>query len=75
MADVFTNVGLEELMRDLIRQLPEAQQEAVRLAFYEGLSPSKIADQKSIPLGTVKTRLKLARKKLFHPLVALGEAI
>jgi DNA-directed RNA polymerase specialized sigma24 family protein len=43
--------------------------------FYEGLSPSEIASQNSIPLGTVKMRLKLARKKLFHQLVALGEAI
>jgi RNA polymerase sigma-70 factor, ECF subfamily len=75
MPGVFTNVGLEELMRDLMRRLPEAQQEAVRLTFYEGLSPREIADQKALPLGTVKMRLKLARKKLFHQLVALGETI
>ena len=62
-------------MSNLIRRLPEAQQEAVRLTFYEGLSPSEIASQNSIPLGTVKMRLKLARKKLFHQLVALGETI
>ena len=74
MPGVFTNVGLEELMRNLIRQLPAAQQEAVRLTFYEGLSPSEIAEQKALPLGTVKMSLKLARKKLFHQLVALGEA-
>jgi RNA polymerase sigma-70 factor (ECF subfamily) len=72
---VLTDVGLEELMSNLIRQLPEAQQEAVRLTFYEGLSPSEIADQKALPLGTVKMRLKLARKKLFHQLVALEETI
>jgi len=47
----------------------------VRLTFYEGLSPSEIASQNSIPLGTVKMRLKLARKKLFPQLVALGETI
>ena len=62
-------------MRNLIRQLPEAQQEVVRLAFYEGLCPSEIAYQKAIPLGTVKTRLKLARKKLLNQLMALGEMI
>ena len=72
---IFTNVGLEELMSNLIRRLAEAQQEAVRLTFYEGLSPSEIASQNSIPLGTVKMRLKLARKKLFPQLVALGETI
>ena len=72
---VFTNVDLEELMRRLIHQLPEAQQEVVRLRFYEGLSPNEIASQKSIPLGTVETRLKLARKKLLNQLVAVGETV
>jgi RNA polymerase sigma-70 factor (ECF subfamily) len=71
----FTNIDLEGLMSNLIGQLPEAQQEVVRLTFYEGLSHSQIADQKCIPLGTVKTRLKLARKKLFDQLVAIGETI
>jgi RNA polymerase sigma-70 factor (ECF subfamily) len=71
----FTNLDLEGLMSDLIGQLPAAQQEVVRLTFYEGLSHSEIAGQKSIPLGTVKARLKLARKKLLNRLVAIGETI
>ena len=75
MPRVFTNVDLEGLVRSLVRQLPEAQQEVVRLTFYEGLSPSEIASQKSIPLGTVKTRLKLAQKKLLNRLAVLGETI
>lgn len=71
----FSNIDLEDLMRNLIGQLPKAQQEVVRLTFYEGLSHTEIADRKSIPLGTVKARLKLARKKLLDRLVALGETI
>jgi RNA polymerase sigma-70 factor, ECF subfamily len=71
----FTNHDLEGLMSNLIGQLPETQQEVVRLTFYEGLSHSEIADQKDLPLGTVKTRLKLARKKLLNQLVAIGETI
>jgi RNA polymerase sigma-70 factor (ECF subfamily) len=56
----FTNIGLADLMEGLIRQLPEAQQEVVRLNFYEGLSQREIASEKALPLGTVKTRLQLA---------------
>jgi DNA-directed RNA polymerase specialized sigma24 family protein len=43
------------------------------LAFYEGLSQREIASQKSIALGTVKTRLQLAQKKLLNQLTAFQE--
>ena len=72
---VFTNIDLADLMKNLIRQLPEAQQEVVRLTFYEGLSQREIASQKSIALGTVKTRLQLAQKKLLNQLSAVQEKI
>ena len=55
----------------MIRQLPAAQQEVVHLTFYEGWSQREIASQKSIALGTVKTRLQLAQKKLFNQLTAV----
>ena len=66
----FTNADLADLMEQLIRQLPEAQQEVVRLMFYEGLSPGEIAARNALPLGTVKTRLHLAQKKLLDKLTA-----
>ena len=72
---VFTNIDLADLMKNLIRQLPEAQQEVVHLTFYEGLSQREIASQKSIALGTVKTRLQLAQKKLLNQLTAVQEKI
>lgn len=44
--------------------LPPAQQEALELAYYEGLSHVEIAAKLNQPLGTVKTRIKLGMSKL-----------
>jgi RNA polymerase sigma-70 factor (ECF subfamily) len=44
--------------------LPPDQRQAVRLAYFEGLTHSEIATQLDIPIGTVKTRLRLAFDKL-----------
>jgi RNA polymerase sigma-70 factor, ECF subfamily len=44
--------------------LPQAQQQAIALAYYEGLSHSEIASRLNQPLGTVKTRIKLGMSKL-----------
>ncbi len=44
--------------------LPLAQQQAIELAYYEGLSHAEIAARLNQPLGTVKTRIKLGMSKL-----------
>ena len=44
--------------------LPQAQQQAIELAFYEGLSYAEIAARLNQPLWTVKTRIKLGMSKL-----------
>lgn len=51
-------------LRLLVRELPPEQMEVVTLAFFEGLSHSEIGQHLSIPLGTVKSRLRLAFGKL-----------
>jgi RNA polymerase sigma-70 factor (ECF subfamily) len=66
---------LADLLRGAIGTLPVAQQEVVNLAFHEGLSQREIAARKSIALGTVKTRLQLAQKKLFHQLAPVQAMI
>lgn len=44
--------------------LPAEQHEVVALAFLEGLSHSEIAGRLGIPMGTVKSRMRLAYQKL-----------
>ena len=48
--------------------LPQAQQQAIELAYYEGLSHTEIASRLNQPLGTVKTRIKLGMSKLWEVL-------
>jgi RNA polymerase sigma-70 factor, ECF subfamily len=69
------NSDLADLLHGVISNLPVAQQEVVNLAFFEGLSQRQIAARKSIALGTVKTRLQLAQKKLFNQLSPLQAMI
>ena len=51
-------------VRNCIGKLPEDQQEVVGLAFMEGLTHQEIAENLGIPLGTVKSRLRLSFEKL-----------
>ncbi len=44
--------------------LPPDQQEPIRLAFFEGLTHEQIARHLNIPLGTVKTRIRLGFLRL-----------
>lgn len=51
-------------VREALEQLPTEQRQALALAYFKGLSQKEIADQLKQPLGTVKTRIRLAMSKL-----------
>src|ERR1035437_2685331 len=52
-------------IRQVMDSLPPAQQQAVELAFFRGMSQREIAANTNPPLGTVKTRLELGLKKIY----------
>ena len=47
-----------------LNELPTEQREALELGYFGGLSQSEIAERTGQPLGTVKTRMRLAMQKL-----------
>lgn len=48
----------------ILSTLPEAQRKVIELAFYKGMSQREIAAATGTPLGTVKTRIELALRKI-----------
>ena len=63
------------LMANVISSLPEAQQQVIELAFFQGMSQREIAFKTNIPLGTVKTRLELGLKKIYDGLKELKDEL
>ncbi len=55
---------LAERMAHALQSLPEAQAQVVYMSFYEGRSHAEIANRLGIPLGSVKSRMRLASEKL-----------
>ena len=59
---------LSSLSRDEVRKalasVPDDQRRAIEMAYYEGLTHIEIAEALSLPLGTVKSRLRLGLEKM-----------
>lgn len=51
-------------IRDRVSQLPQEQRDAVESIYLQGYSQSEYADLRNIPLGTVKSRVRLAFAQL-----------
>ncbi len=55
-----------------LAQLPVEQKEVLALAFLQGYTHREIAERLQLPLGTVKTRVRLGMQKLRETLVGLA---
>jgi RNA polymerase sigma-70 factor (ECF subfamily) len=62
-------------LTEAIRALPVEQREALEMAYFAGLSHSEIATRIAQPLGTVKTRIRLAMDKLRQRLGLLRDEL
>ena len=52
------------VVRGALRDLPEAQREALVLAYWGGLTADQIARRSGVPLGTAKSRIRLGLSRL-----------
>ncbi|MEZ5842291.1 MAG: sigma-70 family RNA polymerase sigma factor [Hyphomicrobiaceae bacterium] len=62
--DAVSERELQAAVREAMASLPADQLEVVTLAFVDGLSHSDIAERLGLPLGTVKSRMRLAYQKM-----------
>jgi RNA polymerase sigma-70 factor (ECF subfamily) len=62
--DAVVRKGDEARISDAMATLSEEQRQVVRLSFFEDRPHSEIAERLTLPLGTVKSRLRLALMKL-----------
>jgi RNA polymerase sigma-70 factor (ECF subfamily) len=55
-----------ERLAEAIRQLPEKQRNLIERAYFGDLTHSEIAAETGLPLGTIKSRIRLALERLRH---------
>jgi RNA polymerase sigma-70 factor, ECF subfamily len=67
------SADVEAQLVSALADLPAEQRTALQLAYFEGLSHAEIAERTAQPLGTVKTRIRLAMQKLRQGLDSLRE--
>ena len=71
--DAMVTMETGRIVRAALAELPLEQRQALELAYFRGLSQSEIAEKTGQPLGTIKTRVRLAMAKLRDTLGSLQE--
>lgn len=59
-------------VHEALQTIPAEQRLCLELAYFEGMSQQQIAERANLPLGTVKTRMRMGLAKLEHILRAQG---
>lgn len=65
-ADVVSLQQETEKLGRALAELPEKQRELIKSAYFGDLSHREIAEQTGLPLGTIKSRIRLALERLRH---------
>jgi RNA polymerase sigma-70 factor, ECF subfamily len=63
---------LRSVVKNALAALPDAQRTALELAYFQGYTQREIAELQNEPLGTIKTRMRLAIRKLRERLESQG---
>lgn len=53
-----------QIVREVLAEIPDAQRVVLELGYFRGMTQREIAEHLDTPLGTVKTRMRLALRKL-----------
>ena len=53
-----------EMVHGVLRELPDDQRRVIELAYLKGLTHTQISARLGLPLGTVKTRMRLGMERL-----------
>jgi RNA polymerase sigma factor (sigma-70 family) len=65
-ADVLALQQETAKLEQALGQLPQKQRELIERAYFGDLSHSEIASETGLPLGTIKSRIRLALERLRH---------
>ncbi|MBA3468843.1 MAG: sigma-70 family RNA polymerase sigma factor [Herpetosiphonaceae bacterium] len=60
-------------LRDAVAALPGDQQECVTMVYFGGLTHTEVAERLHVPLGTVKSRIRLALRRLRQTITVFSE--
>jgi RNA polymerase sigma-70 factor (ECF subfamily) len=72
-ADRLVQAADRESVQKAFALLPEDQMKAIHMAYFEGLTHAEIAKTLDLPLGTVKSRLRLALERM-RKMAVFGES-
>ena len=54
----------QQMVRAALAELPENQRLVLEMGYFNGLTQREIAEKLDVPLGTIKTRMRLGLRKL-----------